>query len=229
MTDFDLAAILAEVAGDNPVALVEPGSPEAEQVPGPWRGIAASSDAATRASAALALWNPGFLALVPRFAEAFRRRLEDVRVCRLRDDWVLLYLASRPSGSRVAWIGWEPDDARPPFWEAIPEPARQFLADVHAGFAGPDWQSHGLLPPRWMRTFAEWAELDDDAIEQWDDESSVSVTRMTLVTTNGSLLHYCVSPDAPPGRMLLVYEGDVDDRQDFGEALDELMSGRFAG
>lgn len=228
MTDFDLAAILAEIAGQTPMTLVEPGSPEAALVPEPWRAIASSADPAIRASAALALWNPEFLALVPRFAEVFRARLEDVRVCRLQDDWVLLYLAGHPVESHVTWIGWEPGDhTRAPFWEAIPLPARDFLTGVHAGFTGPDWQSYGLMPPKWMQIFAEWAEFDDETIEEWNAEWTVGVDRMTLVTANGSLLYHCVSPDAP-GRMVLVYEGDVDDRPEFGEALDELMSERFA-
>ncbi|SMD19968.1 hypothetical protein [Lentzea albidocapillata] len=228
MTDFDLAAIVAEIAGDTPMTLVEAGSPEVARVPEPWRAIASSADAATRASAAVALWNPEFLALVPRFAEVFRERLEDVRVCRLGDDWVLLYLAGDSPEGHVAWIGWEPGGTttQAPFWEAIPLPARDFLTGVHAGFTGPDWQSHGLIPPRWMQTFADWAEFDDETIEEWNDEWTVAVDRMTLVTTNASLLYHCVSPDAP-GRMVLVYEGDVDDRPEFGEALDELMSERF--
>ncbi len=231
MTEFDLTEIVAEIAGSNPVALVEPGSPEAGQVPLPWRPIASSSDAADRAAAALALWNQDFLDLVPRFAEVFRERLEDVRVCRLRDDWALLYLAHDPLEPHVTWIGWEPDSsgaARPPFWDAIPGPARGFLTGVHAGFTGPDWESHGLIPPRWMKTFAEWIDFDATAIEQWDDEADVRSTRMTVVTTNGSSLYYCASPDIPPGRIALVYEDDIDGESEFGAALDELMSERFS-
>lgn len=214
MTDFDL--------------VVEPGSPEVDQVPTAWRAIASSPNAATRASTALSLWNTDFLALLPRFADAFRERLEDVRVCRLRDEWVLHYIARGSEEPHVTWIGWEPDpSATAPFFDAIPAPAREFLTSVHAGFTAPDCESHGLMRPKWMETFAQWAEFDTETIEEWDEEWNVSVTRMTRVTTNGSLLSYCVSPDTQPGRIVLVYEGDVDDDPDFGEELDELMSDRF--
>ncbi|MGM1062008.1 hypothetical protein [Saccharothrix sp. Mg75] len=232
MTDFDLARIVADVAGSNPAALVRPGSPEAAAVPPRWRAVASGTDAAARCSAALALWNQDFLDLLPSFAAVFRERLADVRACRLRDDWVLLYLARDAVDPHVVvWIGWDPaagGDARPEFWDSLPEPARRFLTDVHAGFTGPDWESHGLVGPARMTTFAEWFDLDEEAVEDWDEDAEVAAGRMAVVTTNGSTLYYCVSPDVPPGRVVLVHEDDVDAEPEFGEALDQLMSRRFS-
>jgi len=231
MADFDLAEIVDEMAGGNPVTVIEPGSPEAGRVPSRWRQVAKSTEAATRCSAALDLWNRDFLDMVPRLAEVFRERLVDVRVCVLRDDWVLLYIARDTVEPQLTWIGWDPDafgNAKPPFWDTLPAPAREFLTGVHAGFTGSDWESFGLIPPAHMRTFAEWAEFNDDAIAAWDKDAEIASTRMVVVTTNCGALNYCASPDIPPGKIALVYEGDIDYEQDFGSALDQLMSERFA-
>lgn len=206
------------------LGVVEPRSPAA--VPAGWRGIAAAADAAERAERALALWNRGFLDLVPDFAVLLRDRLADVRVCELGDEWVLVYLVRADDGSTLVWLGWHPDTfgAAPPHWGSVPEPVREFLIGVHAGFTAPDGESYGLAPPVDMATYARRAGFTGP-IPEWD--GGIPAERLLFVTRDGGLLEYCASPDLPAGRIALVYEGDVDPREEFGAALDRLLCGRL--
>lgn len=198
-------------------------------LPAGWRMVAAAPDPAGRRRAALALWPRDVLDLLPQFAELFADRLLDVRVGRLRGDLALAYLARADSGAALVWMGWAPGPPggrEPVFWGRLPAPARRFLIEVHAGFAGPDGDSYGLAQPAGMVTYAEWAGFDG-RIPGWARTGRISSDRLMFVTGNGDLLRLCVSPDLPEGRLAIVYEGDVDP-QDFWPTLDELMTGRFA-
>jgi hypothetical protein len=231
VTDFNLGDIVAEIAHGSPVTVVEPDSAEATRAPAEWQEIATADEAGVRCSAALGRWNPSFLALVPRFAELFTARLVDVRLCLLGEQWVLVYIARGDGESWLTWIGWSPWSSvttRTPFWESVPEPAREFLTTAHGGFTGADWESFGLVRPAHLTTtYAAWADLFDEALADWDEDAELSATRMAVITTNGGMLAYCVSPDLPEGRVALVYEDDIDTEQTFGDALDELMCERF--
>ncbi|GHF07159.1 hypothetical protein GCM10017786_45960 [Amycolatopsis deserti] len=228
MDEFDLDEIAAQLDDEHPVQLVEPGTPEADRVPPGWRAIAASDDPAARRAAALALWNPDFLELVPRFARALRENLADVRLAVLRGDPVLLYLVRPARPPYTVWVGWHPDTfgATPPNWAALPAPLRRFLREVHAGFTATDWQSFGPVQPASMMSFAEWAGFDGP-IPGWDgSDGRIASDRLFFVAKDGGLLHHCTSPDLEAGKVALVYEGDVE-IADFAPALDELMAGRF--
>ena len=214
---------MEDIAGRLGIELVAADAP----MPPGWRSIAAAPGLAGRRQAALALWPRDLLELLPQFAELFAERLLDVRVGRLRGDSVLVYLTSADSGAALVWLGWPPGSFDPPvFWDRLPAPARRFLREVHAGFAGPDGDSYGLAQPAGMVTYAEWAGFDGP-IPGWAGADRISSDRLMFVTGNGDLLHLCVSPDLPEGRLAIVYEGDVDP-QEFWPALDELMTGRFA-
>lgn len=228
MAEFDLD----QIAGDldkGPVKFVDAGSRELTQVPERWQEIAASTTPAARRAAALSLWNQEFVDMVPKFAQALRDNLADVRVCVLRGDWVLVYVAPAADQRFLLWVGWDPDtfsEAQPPFWNAIPKPPQDFLTTVHAGFTAPDGESFGIVQPARMTTYAEWSGFDDPA-EEWDQEGEISSTRFMFVTKDSGLLILCVSPDLQDGKVALIYEGDIDSREDFGPALDNLMTSRF--
>lgn len=227
MAEFDLDQIAGDL-DEGPVKFVDAGSPELAQVPERWREIAESRDPAARRAAALSLWNRKFLDMVSKFAQALTENLADVRVCVLRGDWVLVYIARSAGQPVLLWVGWDPDtfgEARPPFWDAVSKPVQDFLTAVHAGFTDPDCESYGIVQPRNMVTFAEWVGFDDPA-EDWDREGEISSTRFMFVTKDSGLLNLCVSPDLPPGKVALIYEGDIDP-EDFGPALDNLMTSSF--
>lgn len=228
MSEPDLDRIAADI-GDGPITFPTPGAPGPAQLPPQWRPIAEAVRPADRCEAALALWNPDFLAAVPRFTRALTDNLIDVRVCQLRGDWTLAYIAATPTGEQIAWIGWDPADfgpSRPVFWETLPEPLRGFLENVHAGFTAPDGESYGFTCPSGMLTYAAWGGFEGP-IPGWDDDGRISSTQLMFVTRDSGLLHYCVSPDLPPGSVALVYEGDVDVKPDIARELDQLMTGRI--
>jgi hypothetical protein len=228
MHEPDLDAIVARI-GAGPVEFPEPGTTGLAQLPPAWRPIAEAARAADRREAALSLWNPDFLAALPEFARALPGSLVDVRPCRLRGDWTLAYIALTRAGEQVTWIGWDPASAgtsRPVFWETLPEPLRAFLVDVHAGFTAPDGESYGLTRPSGMLTYAAWGGFDGP-IPGWDDDADISSTALMFVTRDSGLLHYCVSPELPPGSVALVYEGDIDVKPDIAHELDQLMAERF--
>lgn len=132
----DFARVVAEF-GPGSALLVEPGSSAAAHVPARWAGIAGGRDSCARRAAAVALWNLDMFELVPRFAAVLDECLDDVRVCLLRGDWLLLYALRKPFAPHEFRIGWDPETFGadlPPHWSALPEALRVFLSTVHAGF-----------------------------------------------------------------------------------------------
>ncbi|GAB3571567.1 hypothetical protein GCM10027445_27060 [Amycolatopsis endophytica] len=229
MDEFDLDAIAAQLDDEEPVLLVEPGSDDVSRTPFRWREVAASADPAVRRDAALTLWNEDFLGLVPRFARALRDDLVDVRVARLRGDWVLLYLARPARPPYTVWVGWDPSTfgERPPLWDRLPVPLQRFLREVHAGFTATDWQSFGPVQPASMMTFAAWSGFEGP-VPGWDgSDGRISSERLVFVAKDGGFLHYCTSPDLDPGQIARVYEGNIDVTE-FAPALDDLMAQRFS-
>jgi hypothetical protein len=230
----DVASIKADLAhrAGWSVTFVEPGSADWSTVPEQWHGVALSPDPEARRLAALQLWNQDFLDMLPRFTAALTTHLADVRVCVVDSDCMLLYVLEF-TDQQVIRVGWDPRTfgQPPPFWESLPGPVRVFLQETHAGFTGPDQDSFGLVPPVYMVTLAYLADWPD-GIPGWDefpeDEGveRIPSTRLVRIGTDGGELHYCVSPDLPPGQIALVYEGDID-RQPFGPTLDELMIADF--
>lgn len=221
---------IVDELGEGFAGFVDEDSPEFARIPAEWRAIAESAQPRERCAAALALWNGDFLDLLPRFADKLRQRLVDVRACVLRGDWVLVYLAHNDDDDPLVWLGWHPaafGEYTPPFWELIPQPAQRFLRTVHAGFAAADCASHGLAPLADMKTFADWAGFDEVQIADWDRYQSISCTRLMVLTKDDGQLTYCLSPDIPRGKIVLLYEGDIDPREDVATALDELMARRF--
>jgi hypothetical protein len=228
MSEPDLDEVVADL-GDGPIEFPAPGTTRLAQLPLAWRPIAEAAHAADRREAALSLWNPDLLATLPEFGRALTDDLVDVRVCRLRGDWTLVYIAVARTGEQITWIGWDPATfgvSRPVFWETLPEPLRTFLVDVHAGFTAPDGESYGVIRPSQMLTYAAWGGFDGP-IPGWDDDARISSTALMFVTRDSGLLHYCVSPELPPGGVALVYEGDIDVKPDIAHELDQLMAGRF--
>jgi len=227
MTEPDTAAIAASLAGWS-LAFVPPGSAEASRVPDQWQPIVSSVDAAERARTALALWNLEFLDLIPRFAAALATRLADVRVCLVGNSPALVYTMTSMKGDLVSWVGYDPRTfAEPPFWDSFPPALRTFLTEVHAGFVSADGASFGPDRPRDMETIAERADFPD-GVPGWDEDADIASTRLVIISSDGGILFYCLSPDLGPSRVALVYEGDIDP-QDFGVQFDELMMAGLDG
>ena len=72
-----------------------------------------------------------------------------------------------------------------------------------------------------MQTLAAFAG-DSDGLEDWDEVQEISSTRLLIVAREGELMYYCVSPDAGPGEIVQLYEGDVDPGP-FWPRLDRLF------
>jgi hypothetical protein len=220
-----LDELTAAFAG-TPVAFHDGRAPD---VPGTWLAVSAATAAADRVAAASALWSPDLLAVLPRFAARLRERLTDVRLCVVHERVALAYLTSTDEGAPIAWTGYAPagDGVREAaFPETLPEPAREFLGSVHGGFTAPDGESYGLLDPRHMTTFARWRG-SDDPIDGWDEQASIGSTRLMVVAKDSGELHYCTSPELPPGGIAIVDGAEVDPLPDFFDELDQLMAGRF--
>jgi hypothetical protein len=83
------------------------------------------------------------------------------------------------------------------------------------------------MRPVHMQTIAEMADLPD-GIPEWDEDAEIASTRLLVISSDGGLLYYCLSPDLDPGQVALVYEGDIDPK-DFGSELDKLMMARLDG
>ncbi|WP_280334623.1 hypothetical protein [Nocardia wallacei] len=220
--------------GEATALFVAPGVTPPPDLPAPWRPIAVSALPQQRCMAALALWNRPFLDLVPRFAAALRDQLADVRVCKLDDVWVLLYVLAPGVGEPYAlWAGWDPatfGETEPPLWDALPAPVREFLRTVHAGFSRPDRPGAcGLLAPRYLDTFGAYIG-EPEGLPWWEEawgggEDFIPENRLVPITDDGGTLFRCISPDAP-GKMVILYEGDIDPRADFGPELDDVLMQR---
>ncbi|SBT44447.1 hypothetical protein [Micromonospora narathiwatensis] len=225
MSQVDLAAVADTLPGLD-LVLVEPGSAEARRLPYQWQPIATATDPRARLAAALALWNEPLLAALPEFAVALRTRFADVRAYLADDEPALLYLATDSDGRLLSWIGFDPASfVEPPFWEQFPEPLRAFLRQVHAGFTSGGRTAFGPMHPRHMRTIAEQAG-EPDGLADWDEEQEIASTRLLLVTSNGGMVDYCVSPDLDVDELAVVFEGDIDPTP-YGPALDRLLTRRL--
>lgn len=195
-------------------------------VPEEWGPIVQSEDPQERCRAALSLWNDSCLDLLPRFADALRNRLTDVRVGFTDGCPVLVYAFRAGDGALVTWVGYHPSTfSEPRFWESFPQPLQEFLRTVHAGFTSGSRTSFGVARPVLMQTLAELADFPD-GIPGWDDAADISSTRLLQICSDGGILYYCVSPDIERGSIALVYEGDIDPRY-LGPELDDLMMSRL--
>lgn len=233
MSDVDLAIVcrMLEHDGFRTVSVVDATSPHRGTVAPQWLPIAHSDDAEERRLRALALWDRDFLDLIPDYAEFMRTRISDVRVCSLSDQGnVLLYLFDTPDPLDSAHIGWDRasfGDTEPVFWDSLPALARSFLREVHPGYTcANNWESGGLFCPRDMITMAEhWEE--PDGIDGWYDNywidcEPIDSRRMLHVGQTHVNYMLSVSPDAPPGKGVVYYRGEVN-LADFFSELDGLL------
>ena len=104
MTTPSPAEVLGTIDGQ-PATLVESGSGEVTRLPDEWRSLVEEHDATIRCQTALGLWSDEFLDFVPRFAEALRARLLDVRACLVSGEPVLIYAARTDGGKLFSWLG----------------------------------------------------------------------------------------------------------------------------
>ncbi|RDI65050.1 hypothetical protein [Nocardia pseudobrasiliensis] len=227
MDTVDFARVVAEFGVGNAL-LVEPGAPAATQVPAKWAGVVVGDEPRARRAAATALWTLDMLMLLPRFAAALDECLDDVRVCLLRGDWVLLYAFRKPFQAHEFRIGWEPETFGPdlpPHWDSLPTALRNFLRTVHAGFTDLDGISFGPTRPRDMRTYR--ALSLEEPVRNWEADQDIPGDRMTLVTQGMGGTRYFVSPNLPGGTIGWEFGGNLDKPLEFDETLDELMSKGF--
>ncbi|WP_327148680.1 hypothetical protein [Nocardia sp. NBC_01329] len=227
MDTSDFARVVAEY-GSGSALLVEPGSSAAAHVPTQWAEIAGAGDARVRSAAAVALWNLDLFELVPRFGAVLAECLDDVRVCLLRGDWVLLYALRKPFQPHEFRIGWDPATFGadvPPCWDALPESLRVFLSMVHAGFTDLDGLSFGPTRPRDMRTYAELAMVE--SVRNWDSDERIPGDRAMLIAKGLGETNYFVSADLPDGTVGWEFGGDMERPMDFGRTFDDLMGCGF--
>ncbi|MFE9204267.1 hypothetical protein [Micromonospora sp. NPDC007230] len=222
---FDSDAIAATLPSLD-LVFVEAGSSEVHRLPQQWQPVAADTDPGNRLAMALALWNEPFLTALPRFTTALRTQFVDVRPCLADGEPALVYLATDDAGDLVSWIGLDPAGfVEPHFWGNFPGPLRVFQRQVHAGFTSEEPDTFGPMHPRYMETIAERAG-EPDGFPDWDEVQEIASTRLLLITSNGSQLDYCVSPDIETDMLALVHEGDIDPTP-YGKALDNLFMLRF--
>jgi hypothetical protein len=224
ISDDDIEATL-ESWSNWPFKFVGPHAAPADLdlLPQAWRAIALATDSAERGASALALWNDDLLTQLPQFTQVLRERLADVRVCLTDGIPALVYVVSGENLPWVTWLGYDPRSfgEQPPFWDLFPAELRKFLREVHAGFVSRDIYHYGPTRPAWMRTIA--ASMGNSAaIEDFDDVSDIPADQLVVIARDGGLVQYCVSPDAEPGQVVTLYEGDVD-AVSFGSALDQLF------
>lgn len=205
---------------------VPAGPADAARLPEQWRPIAAAAQPGQRREAALELWRPAFLDLVPRFADALRERLVDVAAYLTDDGPALVYTVRARRDQLVTWVGFDPRTFEEPhFWGSFPAPVQEFLREVHAGFVSGERRAFGLSRPADMLTLGEMADYPE-GIPEWEDGTDISSTRLLCISTDGGVLLYCLSPDLSPGDVALVYEGDIDLRR-LGIELDDLLIQRL--
>lgn len=232
MAGIDEAALTAAASWDTkPISVLTPGAQARAATPESWWALVESADPEERKHRALQQWGTQFLDLIPRFAEALRTQLVDVRVA--KHDWLdapsLDYVLRTEDGEFAVWVGEDPRTfgaATPPFFESLPESARIFLRQTHAGFTTWDGESCGLIAPRLMTTLAEqWGDPDSNDILEWeeDDYEFPGTQRLLLVTEGGSDASLCTSPDLPVGMAITYFEPDFEVKA-FGEALDLFMN-----
>ncbi|MEV3964280.1 hypothetical protein AB0M34_25910 [Nocardia sp. NPDC050193] len=227
MDTVDFARVVAEF-GAGSALLVEPGSSAAAHVPPHWARIAGAGDARVRCAAAVALWNLDMFELVPRFGAVLAECLDDVRVCLLRGDWVLLYALRRPFQPHEFRIGWDPATFGadvPRHWDALPEPLRVFLGMVHAGFTDLDGISFGPARPRDMQTYDELGLAE--AVHNWDTGERIPGDRAMLIAKGLGDTNYFASPELPGDTVGWEYGGDMERPMDFGRTFDDLMGRGF--
>ncbi|WP_454197155.1 hypothetical protein [Nocardia sp. Marseille-Q1738] len=228
MDTVDFARVVAEF-GPGSALLVEPGSSAAAHVPPRWAGIADCRDSRARCAAAVALWNIDlFVDLLPRFGAVLEECLDDVRICLLRGDWVLLYALRKPFQPHEFRIGWEPETFgadQPPYWDALPAALRVFLGTVHAGFTDLDGISFGPTRPRDMQTYH--ALNLTESVRNWEAAEEIPGDRAMLIAKGLGDTRYFVSPDLPGGAIGWEADGHLDRPLDFAQTFDELMSYGF--
>ncbi|MHC9290846.1 hypothetical protein ACRCUN_00165 [Mycobacterium sp. LTG2003] len=232
MAGIDEAALNAAASWDTePISILAPGAQAQAAVPETWWPLVESADPEDRKRIAIQRWDAEFLDLIPRFAEALRTQLVDVRVA--KHNWLdspsLDYVLRTEDGELAVWVGEDPRTfgaATPPYFESVPPPASTFLQHTHAGFTTWDGESCGLIAPRHMTTLAaKWGAPDTNEILEWeeDDYEFPGTQRLLLVTEGGSDASLCVSPDLPDGLAITYFEPDFEVKS-FGEALDEFMN-----
>ncbi|WP_460695400.1 hypothetical protein [Nocardia thraciensis] len=228
MDTVDFARVVAEF-GPGSALLVEPGSTAAAHVPARWAGVAGGPDARARRAAAVALWNLDmFVDVARRFGEVLNECLDDVRVCLLRGDWVLLYALRKPYQPHEFRIGWDPETFgadRPPHWDALPAALRVFLDTVHAGFTDLDGISFGPTRPRDMRTYRELKLAEP--VRNWETDEGIPGDRAMLIAKGLGHTCYFASPDLPEGTVGWEYGGDMERPLDFAQTFDDLLSYGF--
>lgn len=234
MAGIDQAALAAAVAewGNATVEILAPSPQTRAVIPEAWWSIAESVDPEERKDVALALWNSEFLALVPRFSEALRSALLDVRVA--QHSWqsapTLDYVLRAWDGEPKVWMGEDPrtfGPSEPPMFDSLPDPARTFLRQVHAGFTTLNGKSCGLMPPADMQTLADsWGQPDEsDIAECWDTSTYQfpGTQRLLLITEYVGHPYLFTSPELPPGTAVTYFEPDFEVTP-FGAALDEFLN-----
>nr|WP_156059028.1 hypothetical protein [Nocardia rhamnosiphila] len=227
MDTVDFARVVAEF-GAGSALLVEPGTSAAAHVPAHWAPIAGARDSRARSAAAVALWNLDMFELVPRFGAVLAECLDDVRVCLLRGDWVLLYALRKPFQPHEFRIGWDPETFGadvPRHWDALPEPLRVFLGMVHAGFTDLDGVSFGPTRPRDMQTYDELGLAE--SVRNRDTDERIPGDRAMLIAKGLGDTNYFASPDLPVDTVGWEYGGDMERPMDFGRTLDDLMGYGF--
>ncbi|GAS88783.1 hypothetical protein [Mycolicibacterium brisbanense] len=231
MAGIDTAALTQAFSdwAPNQFAILEPGEDTRHRIPDAWWPTAASPDPDERKVAAMALWNNDFLAMIPRFAQALRERLVDVRV--VQHSWLpaptLDYVLIDDEGRHAVWLGEDPatfGDTEPTFFEALPPQADTFLRSVHAGFTTWDGESCGLIAPARMQTYAAYVGWPEPLSAPPADlePDSIHPLRMLRIGGRESYSDLLVSPDHPQGFAITYFEPDFDVTL-FGHALDELM------
>ncbi|MGW1741774.1 hypothetical protein ACWCPQ_23565 [Nocardia sp. NPDC001965] len=227
MDTVDFARVVAEF-GSGSALLVEPGSSAAAHVPAQWAEIAGACDARVRGAAAVALWNLDMFELMPRFGAVLAECLDDVRVCLLRGDWVLIYALRKPFQPHEFRIGWDPATFGvnvPSCWDRLPEPLRVFLSMVHAGFTDLDGISFGPARPRDMQTYAALGMAE--SVRNWDTGERIPDDRAMLIAKGLGDTNYFVSADLPADTVGWEFGGDMERPMDFGRTFDDLMGRGF--